>query len=65
MKVWELEENKVYICNGTKYFVDYKGCLHHKKILERNGCESWFISNLTFNEIRNMEFQETNFTIWC
>lgn len=58
MKVWELENNKEYICDGIKYFVDGIGGLHYRKTSKRNGGESWFVCNLTYNEIRNMEFQE-------
>ena len=63
MKAWDLEKNKVYACNNIKYFIDNEGCLHYKKVLEQNGCESWFICKLTFNEIKNMNFEETKHPI--
>lgn len=64
MKAWELKKNVVYVCDGIKYFIDDSGVLHFKKTLKRNGLESWFVSDLTFNKIKDMSFKETSYGIY-
>ena len=57
MKIWELEKDKVYLCEGKKYLYDKDGCIHVKRKLKRNGCESWFIFNPYYYEARKMDFE--------
>lgn len=64
VKAWELKKNVVYVSNGIKYHIGDDGNLHHKQVLERNGCESWLLSRLTFNKIKDMTFEETNLGIY-
>ena len=64
MKAWELKVNKVYIHDNKKYHVDDNGYLHIMKVLKRNGGESWFGCDLTYNEVKDMNFVETDWGLY-